>query len=250
MASLLRAFPGSLTSTASREMLVEATLAVGTYLLLRTVVGMGINAAIVVFDLTMTGRAVLNYYGYSLFLLTAASMLLVAVVRRQRSLLWPAISRSPTWRWLLIASGLILACLTLEIGLHKSLGIKSGDASWIRPLLFGDDGSLQIPFVVLVVVVGPLAEEFLFRGVLFRFARLYMPFLFSSILISIFFASYHTRYWSYDLERALVALGGAFLTSMMACYVLDRSGSIWTAVLLHSLRNALAVVGYHVSAWL
>lgn len=228
----------------------EVSLAVAAYFLLREAISLGIVGANTTYDLALSNRGMLSYMGYSFFTLAILSMLLVARAKPETSLLWPTFRRIPAWKWLLIAAALSFAVVAIEHFLNRALDSTSGDATWAPGLLFGEDGSTQIAFVVLVVVVGPIAEEFFFRGVLFRFARQYMPFLLSSILISMLFAADHARFWSYDLTQALVALGGAFLTSMAACYVLDRSGSIWTAVLLHSVRNALAVVGYYVSTWL
>lgn len=82
-----------------------------------------------------------------------------------------------------------------------------------------------------LVVLTPLFEEIIFRGVLFKGLRRRLPFLPSAIITSIVFAVAHGQ-WNVAIDT--------FALSLVLCYMVEKSGSIVPAILLHALKNALA----------
>lgn len=101
-----------------------------------------------------------------------------------------------------------------EIGFSKDL------QSW----------ELLAAFVSLVILT-PLFEEIIFRGVLFRGLRKRLSFWLSTILVSIIFAVAHGQ-WNVALDT--------FALSVAICYITEKSDSILPAILMHALKNSIA----------
>lgn len=89
---------------------------------------------------------------------------------------------------------------------------------------------LLAAFVTLVILT-PIFEETLFRGVLFKGLRHRVPFWLSAVITSLIFAAAHLQ-----LNVAV----DTFALSLILCYLVERSSSIYPAILLHALKNALA----------
>jgi membrane protease YdiL (CAAX protease family) len=87
-----------------------------------------------------------------------------------------------------------------------------------------------IAFVTLVVVA-PLAEEVLFRGYLYGKLRSKVPVWAAVLLVSILFAAIHGQ-WNVGLD--------VFALSVVLCTLREITGSIWSGVLLHTLKNGVA----------
>jgi hypothetical protein len=100
----------------------------------------------------------------------------------------------------------------------------------------------RIPLVLLVVTLGPLVEELLFRGVLLsalwqRWGRG------AAIgLSAVAFALAHLP----GLDWQLVALPDLILLALALAWLRLRSGSIWPSVVGHGANNLLAVAAWFV----
>lgn len=98
---------------------------------------------------------------------------------------------------------------------------------------------------LLLVVLMPLVEEPLFRGVLFGTARLYsrgLAYVLSTAGYSLYCASQFVyAYGTLDLRYLLLAIQYAPLAlALTRCYEQDRS--IWSAIALHGLFNGCALL--------
>lgn len=92
-----------------------------------------------------------------------------------------------------------------------------------------DDPVLQLPLLIVVVMVGPIAEEILFRGILFRRLLRRWPPLLAALGSSLLFGAAH-----FDL------VGTTFMgLALIALYVQTRS--LWVPVAAHALNNLLAM---------
>lgn len=84
-----------------------------------------------------------------------------------------------------------------------------------------------------VVIIGPIAEEILFRGILFtRWSRVYGPAraaFYSSLLFGVLHAN---------------ALG-LFFAGWVLCMVYMYTRSLWVPIAMHILNNLFAVLFYH-----
>ncbi|MEI6275948.1 MAG: CPBP family intramembrane glutamic endopeptidase [Prolixibacteraceae bacterium] len=101
--------------------------------------------------------------------------------------------------------------------------------------------------ILRVVILAPIVEELIFRGVIFSgFQRIYPAFLaifFSALL----FALFHLNPWQ---------LGPTFLLGLLLGYVRLRTGSLLAAIFTHALHNLMIFLSvyyheaYNIHAWL
>lgn len=121
------------------------------------------------------------------------------------------------------------------------LGVRMG---WLAARLWLDPGwgegaptsldiehpLLRLPLLIVVVVVGPIAEEILFRGLVFRRLLRRWPPLLAALGSSLLFGAAH-----FDL------VGSTFMgLALVALYVQSRS--LWVPVAAHALNNLLAML--------
>ena len=98
-------------------------------------------------------------------------------------------------------------------------------------------GSIFIPIFLLVVLVGPFAEEVLFRGFIYPgIANSFGP-LKAALLTSALFALAHQQ---------LGVMVPIFITGLMLAWLYHQSRSIWPSFIAHGAQNALALA---VFAW-
>ncbi len=95
------------------------------------------------------------------------------------------------------------------------------------------DASGGIIVMVYTIVIGPAAEEFIFRGAIFD--RLYLGFDFwrANMLQALLFALYHM-----DIVQGIYA----FIMGIVLGMVLKATGSIITAIITHILFNATSYI--------
>lgn len=87
--------------------------------------------------------------------------------------------------------------------------------------------------ILLLGIVVPLAEEMMFRGLLFRRYRERQRFWYSAVCSSVFFALMHT-----NTTQSVYA----FLLGLMLSYVYDKFGSLKAPVFLHAVMNTGSVI--------
>lgn len=94
----------------------------------------------------------------------------------------------------------------------------------------------SVSFLVELLVFGvvsPLAEEMMFRGVMYRRYRETRSFYYGVVWSSVFFALIHTN---------TVQMIYTFLLGILLCYVYEKFGSIKAPILLHMTLNIGSVV--------
>lgn len=89
---------------------------------------------------------------------------------------------------------------------------------------------LVLAFIGLVVLA-PIAEELLFRGYLFGKIRAISSFWPTAIIVSLVFGFAHLQ-WNVGID--------VFILSLFLCWLREKTGSIWTSMMLHGLKNAIA----------
>lgn len=101
-------------------------------------------------------------------------------------------------------------------------------------------GAAPIPTLVLLLLLIPLVEETLFRGLLFGQFRGYSRPL-AYVLTSVFYAL--AAVWRYALERGdarYLLLSAAYLPLSIACtWCYDNGGSVWATAFLHAGLNGV-----------
>ncbi|MDR1197306.1 MAG: CPBP family intramembrane metalloprotease [Candidatus Nomurabacteria bacterium] len=95
----------------------------------------------------------------------------------------------------------------------------------------------SVPQLVLVffslVIVAPVAEELIMRGLLFGKLRQNLPFWPAAIIVSALFALAHGQ----------INVGvDTFILSLFLCWSREKTGAIYTPILIHMLKNLLGFV--------
>ncbi len=107
-----------------------------------------------------------------------------------------------------------------QVDQEQELGFKSLTSSYEYILAF-----------LALVVMAPLAEELLFRGYLFGRLRHFISFVPATIITSLLFGLVHWQ-WNVGVD--------VFILSLALCYLREKTGSLWAAIFLHSLKNGIA----------
>lgn len=98
--------------------------------------------------------------------------------------------------------------------------------------------------MVLVVILIPLVEEALFRGLLFGSLRRYSRPLAYAVTVIIFALA---SVWRYALDlgdvRYLLLAVRYIPPALALCWCYDNGGSIWSAVALHMVLSGVALFG-------
>lgn len=181
--------------------------------------------------------------------LAAASIMLL--IRRRWPRLW-SMARPPGFgfarpeqaRFLLLAVVIGLAAPLVGGWLTHWLAQGHPVTQNIRQLGESTPLAWRIPLVLLVVSLGPLVEELLFRGVLLS-ALLQRSGSAAAIgLSSLAFALAHLP----GLGWKIYGLPDLLLLALALAWLRLRSGSIWPSVVGHGTNNLLAVAAWFVAA--
>jgi membrane protease YdiL (CAAX protease family) len=132
----------------------------------------------------------------------------------------------------LAALPVVAACTLIFQWVLQRMGV-SVTLQEVTELLLHTSLPLRIYLGFSALVLAPLAEELLFRGILFPFVsrRLNVPL--GMLLVSLLFALLHFH---------LASFVGLFLISMAFCFAYWRTGSLWVSIGMHMLFNAVNVV--------
>ena len=97
--------------------------------------------------------------------------------------------------------------------------------------LFGSDFSGLLVGFIFVSILAPFLEEIFFRGFVYRTFSAEWPIWLASPLTAVLFALLHFQFQSLI---PLVFLG------LLLNYAYQKTGSLWTSIVFHSLNNTLA----------
>jgi len=178
---------------------------------------------------------VLNTMGFH-----GASFLLLHLFLRQHDLNWReflGITRHQTWRPLAWGALTGLAVLPLALGLNWLSGLLithlHGEPVEQQSVLILRDtqgpGEL-VAFGVAAIILAPLVEEMLFRGVLYRFLKQYLPTAGATLLSATLFALIHVNLMTF---LPLVVLG------IVLARTYERSGCLLAPVATHAIFNSV-----------
>jgi membrane protease YdiL (CAAX protease family) len=94
---------------------------------------------------------------------------------------------------------------------------------------------------VIVVLIAPLVEETMFRGLLLRTFMRRLGFWPGALLSSLIFALFHT-YEVDTLTGAVTLAGVVFVLGLTNCLLVRWSGRLAPGMIVHALFNGLAIV--------
>lgn len=148
----------------------------------------------------------------------------------------------PLWRYLVFAVVTVVSLIILQqviFWVSDQLGIApvdpAADLEQMREFLNFSQPATLIVTGVLAVILAPMAEEFVFRGMLFAAFQRTIGVVGAAILLS---AVWSVLHWGYSSQN-LLAL---FLLGLLFAYIVWRTGSLWPAIVGHTANNFVAVV--------
>ncbi len=126
---------------------------------------------------------------------------------------------------LLLATIILSFVSTIDINQSQQLGLGSPESTI---------GLIAI-FISLVVVV-PISEEILFRGLLFNSLKKYGNTIVATVVVSVVFGVAHLEYGNLNW----IAVVDTFIFSVYLIYISQKHRSLYSAMLLHAIKNAVA----------
>ncbi|MBI4897878.1 MAG: CPBP family intramembrane metalloprotease [Actinobacteria bacterium] len=134
----------------------------------------------------------------------------------------------------------VLAIYFVALSVYSALVHLTPDDSADK--LGAADGALgMIGFVVMAAMVAPVAEEFFFRGMVFRSLANGIGVAGGAIVSGLIFGAMHID--SLDHDRLLQVVPLALLGVLFAV-LYAWSGTLYSTIALHATNNALAVIVY------
>ena len=134
---------------------------------------------------------------------------------------------------LLLAFGSLFLSESILNGLGRLLPEMLKSYSTVSDALF-TKVSFPPLAILYVIVLGPIAEEVIFRGLIYRFLRLKMPFMAANIFQAVLFGIYHM-----NLLQGVYA----FVIGLIFGFIASRGRGIRYSIVLHVLINMLSVIG-------
>ena len=169
----------------------------------------------------------------------ALSLLLVVglprLFRRYTALKEIGLGRLPNWMDILLAPAgfivyFIASSLLVYVVSQTIPGFDTAQAQNTGFTRLTQYYEYALAFVTLIVVA-PVAEEVLFRGFLYGKLRKRMPTWVAILITSALFGLVHGQ-WNVGLD--------VFALSVVLCSLREITGSIWSGILLHMLKNSIA----------
>lgn len=157
--------------------------------------------------------------------------------------------RRPKWSDALYSLGafpiyiLLFAIITAAI----KVAVPSLDLNQAQDLGFNASyhGFELIFLAIALVILPPLTEEIVFRGMLYSSLKKGMPMLLAAIVTSILFAAGHLLE-SGDGSLLYIAGIDTLVLSLILIYLREKSGGLWASIGLHALKNGLAFISLFV----
>lgn len=135
------------------------------------------------------------------------------------------------------ALGLLAIFFVINEIMTSYLGRNSTE--FVDPLFATMDA--KWPLIVVIVLLAPLYEELVFRGLMWQaIAEQFEPktgMIVASVISSVIFALIHLQYELYEMS-AIVVL------ALIFCYARARSGSLYLPIILHIINNGLTMIIY------
>jgi uncharacterized protein len=137
------------------------------------------------------------------------------------------------WSFLLLVVQVVTVSLLVQL-VPALRGASPDNIGFVRD----EPGASVVVLAVLAVVVAPVVEELLFRGVVLRGLMLRVGFWPAAVTSSALFGVFHAQ--GSPAEAALLAIAtGVF--GLGLCVLVRRTGRLAPAIGVHAVRNALAL---------
>ena len=140
---------------------------------------------------------------------------------------------------LIVVPAYLVAYVLLAVTI--SMLVPGFDLNQEQDIGFEDaHGFLALTAVFLgLVILTPIAEELMARGVLYSSFKKAMPIIWAAIFTSIFFAIPHL-FGGVSSSLLYVAVLDTFILSMFLVYLREKTGALWAPITLHAIKNGVA----------
>lgn len=177
--------------------------------------------------------------GLYLFLIWMVGILIV----RPYHLQWRQLGlKIVGWQWLAAVPFLYAVLIFADVLYYRGMVALLGPAStWPRQLNTATINATQQPLLEALifisgVVLAPIVEEVLFRGVLYQALRRTMSVSGAALLSSIVFALMHVLWGNAILFVPLVVMG------LLLSLLFERCGSLVPGILVHACNNGIILL--------
>ncbi len=168
------------------------------------------------------------------------AMYLVVILGRQKNIIYDKFkyehksSRWPFWKLALAASAGFLFSVLIDklIDLTKITDIFTGYETSAYLTLAGQP---VILLIITVGIIGPIAEEFIFRWMIFGRIRYYYGSKWGILFSGLMFGIYHGNMTQFIF---CTIIGFAF------AWLYDKSGNIWVPIVSHMAVNMFGLISF------
>lgn len=160
---------------------------------------------------------------------------------RRRKLGWQAVGLRITSKvWALIAVLLSILLIPLSGLIAVIIQYLSGSPARNPQLAFlapeGFSWTALISLLILVGILGPIAEELLFRGIFYQSLRQRWGVWLAAVVSALLFAVMHGDW---------VVGAVAFVLGLVLAWIFEVSGSLWPAIIIHILNNSIRIIAVY-----
>lgn len=159
------------------------------------------------------------------------------IIWRQRTTLRTlGLSRLPNWKDIALTIGGMATYFGFTIALMSLIAILLPDLNLTEQQDLGGilpSSTVELITVfALLVVIGPVVEELLFRGYMYgKIRKSGAPAWLTILIVSLLFGAVHLQ-WNVGIDT--------FALSIVMCLTREISGSVWPSILMHMTKNGLA----------
>jgi uncharacterized protein len=132
------------------------------------------------------------------------------------------LNKPPSAKWILLSVAFLAAYFTL-INANR-LGVKP----------------VSLFYVVSAVLISPVIEEIAFRGVILQMLHRYMRWAYANVATAVLFMLYHIPLWmARGQSISLMGCLWVIFFALLMGFVLLRSKSLWTCIIIHAAQNLI-----------
>lgn len=125
----------------------------------------------------------------------------------------------------------VIALVALSIQKLLDLPLQNPQLPFLSPKQFSWIGAISM--LVLGGVFVPIAEELMFRGVIYQMVRERYGIWIGIIVSSLIFGALHME---------ISVAGATFVMGLFLAWMYERSGSLWPSILVHGMNNFLQLL--------
>jgi uncharacterized protein len=96
----------------------------------------------------------------------------------------------------------------------------------------GFSWTIAVGMIVIGGIMAPVAEEIIFRGLLYGWLRRFWTILPAALLSAAIFGLIHGM---------VPVIAAAFVVGLALAYVYERTGSLWAPAIVHATQNCVAM---------